>query len=372
MDDDKQIMDPVAQTKQYFLSDDLLAGEPKVSQYSLAGEFARARKNRNTLVYVLVLVYILTLGFGAFILINNENIKNNKLNVNISDFKQLNLTELLNTKKKADQKISDLQKELENLQEELKRETARVKQSSLTESQILSLKNLSAEEQKKRIAELQKIQTEQINKLTDNYNQKIKQKEAELAEYQKKATTETEKLTRAVKQNQDLLSQYQNAAEFRLQKQQQEYEAKLAQLKSIQQAEIEALKNEHSRYAQALTSRINQLQKANNDNLELIKNIQGSLSNYQYAMNSLAAEKRENGYVIDPRDRNRIMVFIYTIYPVKKGDIAFIFKEEPNSPIAKIQLTPEGDQITARIIEAYSDVKIKPFDKILLVLEGKQ
>jgi hypothetical protein len=367
MDDDKQII----QTKQYFLSDDLLAGEPKVSQYSLAGEFTRARKNHNALVYILVLVYILTLGIGALLLINNENTRNNKLNVNISDFKQLNLTELLDTKKQADQKITDLQQELANLQLELQNETAKIKQSSLTEGEILRLKNLSADEQKKAIAELQKKQTDQLNQLTVEYNQKIKLKEAELAESQNKATTENEKLNQAVKQNQDLLSQYQNASEFRLQKQQQEYEAKLAQLRTDQQAEIDALKSEQNRYIEALNSRINQLQKADNDNSELIKNMKGNLSNYQYAVNALAAEKRENGYVIDPRDRNRMIVFIYTIYPVKKGDVAFIFREEPNSPIAKIQLTPEGDKITAKIIEGNSSIKIKPFDKILLVLEGK-
>lgn len=372
MDDDKEITgDPIAQTKQYFLSDDLLVGDPKVNQYSLAGEFARSRKNRNALVYILVLVYIATLGIGAFVLINNENSKNNKLNVNISDFKQLNLTELLDTKKQADQKISDLQKELENLQLELQNETTKVNQNSLTESQILRLKNLSPEEQKKAIAELKKNQTAKITQLTDEYNQKIKLKEKELAEYQKTAATENEQLTQAVKQNQDILSQYQNTAEFRLQKQKEEYEAQLGKLRSNHQEEMAALKNDNNRYVDALNTRINQLQKAINGNTDTLNNIRAYLSNYQYAMTFLASEKRENGYVVDPRERSRIIVYIYNIYPVKKGDIAFVFRDEPNSPIAKIQLTPEGDKITAKIVELNSGVKLKPFDKILLILEGK-
>ncbi|HEX3046545.1 MAG TPA: hypothetical protein VHY08_17440 [Bacillota bacterium] len=371
MVDDRQIRDPLAQTKQFFLSDDLLAGEPKINQYSLAGEFSRTRRNRLALVYGLVLVYILTLGIGAFLLINNENIKNNKLNVNISDFKQSNLTELLDTKKQDDQKISDLQKELDNLKQELQKETAKINQNSLTDSQILRLKSLSAEEQKKAIAELTKTQAAKVAQLTDEYNSKIKLKEQELANYQKKADVENKKLNQTVKLNQEQLSQYQDAAALSLQKQKQDYEIQLAKLRADHQAEIETLKSENDRNVETLMSQISQLQKAGSDNAGIISNLRAYLSSYRYALTSLAAETHENGFVIDARDRNRIIVFIYNLYTVKKGDIAHIYRDEPNTPMAKIQLTPEGDMVTAKIIDN-PGVKIKPFDRILLDRRGNK
>ncbi len=102
-----------------------------------------------------------------------------------------------------------------------------------------------------------------------------------------------------------------------------------------------------------------------------IKEKNDYIESYEYALKYLAMTGRETGYVIDPRNTKRMLVFIDQIYSVKKGDIAYIFKNDA-VPVAKVRLDPAGGQTFAAVVETLKPVKIEPFDKILLKLEVAQ
>ncbi len=87
---------------------------------------------------------------------------------------------------------------------------------------------------------------------------------------------------------------------------------------------------------------------------------------YNHALSSLINSSRENGYIIDPRDASRIVVFVAPIYTVKDGESAFVFRKD-DEPIGTIRLSVTPAGITGSLVSlAKSTVPMKPFDKILL------
>ncbi len=92
------------------------------------------------------------------------------------------------------------------------------------------------------------------------------------------------------------------------------------------------------------------------------------LGSFDYAMNYLSMTRRESGFVIDSRNPSRMLIFIDQVYSLKKGDMAYVFKND-DAPVAKIELSPENGRVVAKVKEVLRPVKIEPFDKILLKLE---
>ncbi len=444
MENDKQITGMnVDQVKNVFLSEDLLVKYIKPEIYSLPEEFAKSKKNRNFLVYGLIFLYIATIGLSAYFLTSFEDQKSKRVEVNIPEFRQFNLIELLVEKKANEEKLTELQKELTDL-----------RTNSMKEIQKLSPKN-----QQKAIAEM----NEKIKKLEDSYKQQIRAKEESLRALQKSIAGDQQRIARSLR---DAQSKYQDQNQMQgaeLVRINNEYEARIIKLKADQQAEIKRLQKEHQteidglkkenqalvddltlRYnpifskgeiAAVINGKVtnsnhptlhkydktldntnvqseqafNQLRRKIRNQKLIIDNLQkipytnsiplalnsleqlsqsiisdyetlwsglaeqvdtksNYLGGFNYAMNYLSITKRESGFVIDSRNPNRMLIFIDQVYSLKNGDTAYVFKND-DTPIAKIELSPEHERVIAKVKEVIRPVKIEPFDKILLKLE---
>lgn len=456
MENDKQINGneigysrDLERIKQAFLSDELLAKSQQAEVYSLADEYAKSKKNRNLLVYVLIFFYIAVIGTGVFLITRFEDSKSKRIEVNIAEFKQFNLMELLAEQKENQEKLVKLQQELDDLRINTKKE----------------LEKLSPREQQKALA----AANEKMKKLEDAYNQEIKTREVSIATLEKTIAAEKQQMRlnnqiiATSVQKSDTVSQIQ---EVTTEKVTAEYEAKIDKLKTDDQDEINKLKtnyqdeidklkknyqttidtlilrynpiysqgeiaaiinsklsntgnevlNKYSKiladenlfdeqdfnllhnqihnqrviidnllnipYSNSMPPVLNRLDRLSRSiasdyetlwgNLaQRIKEKNDYLSSYEYALNYLSTIHRENGYVIDARDPNRLLIFIDHIYTVKKGDTAYIFNND-EAVIAKIELNPEHDRLTAKIIATLKSDKIEPFDRILLKLEVNQ
>jgi hypothetical protein len=96
------------------------------------------------------------------------------------------------------------------------------------------------------------------------------------------------------------------------------------------------------------------------------------ISQYLYALNFYSKLNRDSGYVIDPRDRNNIVVFVQDVYRISPdGTPAIIFRGD-NEYIANVKVFPTATGYKATITEIPSTNKIQPLDKILLLLQEDQ
>lgn len=90
------------------------------------------------------------------------------------------------------------------------------------------------------------------------------------------------------------------------------------------------------------------------------------IDSYNNALNSLIQNSRENGYIIDPRDSSRMVVFIAPIYKVQEGEAAFVFRKD-DEPIGTIRLQVGPNGVTGRLVSLVKPTEpMEPFDKILL------
>lgn len=436
MENDKQITENyVEKIKSIFLSDDLLVKNAKPEVYSLTDEFAKSKENKNRLTFVLILMYVVVIGCGAYFLTTIEEIKNKRIEVNIAEFRQFNLIELLTEKKDNEEKLAQLQQELEDY---------RVKA-------MKQIRNLSPQEQQKAIAVL----NEKMKSLEESYSRQIKEKEKALATLEQSINAEKRKITASVRKSEAAIENYQNLAQTKQVENERliiQYEGTIAKLKADHRAELELIEKEKQRLTEDLIARYNpkfargeiasiinvksRVKTAKADNKydriladegilseaefhQIDKKVQSQkvlisglqevgyensvptvldkldqlldsvisdygnlwrslagqlgekkerLNSYDYALKYLAMTGRETGYVIDPRDPKRMIVFIDQIYSVKKGDVAYVFKNDA-IPIAKVVLYPEKGGVTAKVKEILKPIKIEPFDKILLKLE---
>jgi ribosomal protein L3 len=218
MENDKQITGRnLEQIKNLFLSEELLAKNARPEVYSLSDEFAKSKKNRNILVYVLIILYIATIGAGAFLLTAIEENKSKRVEVNIAEFRQFNLIELLAEKKENEEKLAKLQQELDQL-----------RTNSLKEIQKLSPRN-----QQKAIAEL----NEKMKQLEESLQRQISVKEESLKALEKSIINEQQRMIKTVQESQSQVKNYQNINQMQ--------GAELVRLNAQHQAEIERLKKEH-------------------------------------------------------------------------------------------------------------------------------
>lgn len=241
MENDKQVNDLyLDKIKNIFLSDDLLAKNAKPEVYSLPEEFSKSKKNKAVLVYGLTLLYVAVIGFSVYFLTTIEENKSKRIEVNIAEFRQFNLMELLVEKKANEEKLAQLQLELEEFR----------KQS------LEQIKKLSPREQQKAMAALD----EKMKALEEDYHRQIKEKEAALAELEKSIATEQQKITASARESEAAIKNYQDLSQMQQAENQRlkiEYEGKIAKLNADYRAEIELLKQENQKLIEELTLRYN-------------------------------------------------------------------------------------------------------------------
>ncbi len=93
------------------------------------------------------------------------------------------------------------------------------------------------------------------------------------------------------------------------------------------------------------------------------------ISNFQFALESLVQSSRENGYILDPRDGENIIVFMDTIHKVRENDIGYVFRED-DEVIGTVRFFFVSGRLRARLIELMEEENpIQPFDKILIQVQ---
>ena len=409
--------------KQTFLNDDLLTKKPKPKVYSLNDEFAKSKRNKSFLVYGIILFYALIIGFGVYLLTSLEDQKNKRVEVNIAEFKQFNLNELLEKKKEDERKLAQLQKEL-----------AKVKADSLEQ-----IRKLTPEEQRKAMAEL----NQKLQRLEEEYKSEVKQNKKTLKQLKKSVAKEQKRSEKKVREVEKLAEDYQKLTEKKnedLHEITERYDKKVAKLQAEFNEDLENLvarynptfsrgkiaavldsnfevshKGSWNKYIKTLmkygiinqqqldglrqkiqsqTVIIESLQEIGfinsiplalkkleqvsssiiNDYEAVCKKLMGLIDqknkktdSMEYALNYLARNNGANGLVLDIRQSAQLIIYLNGNASVASGDLAQIFKNNADSvPIAEIQLFPENGLITAKIKKRFGSAKIEPYDKVLL------
>jgi hypothetical protein len=94
------------------------------------------------------------------------------------------------------------------------------------------------------------------------------------------------------------------------------------------------------------------------------------IERFRYALSAYSQQHREDGFILDPRDSTNILAYVDSLYPVKPGDIALVFRGD-DEYIGKVRLFPDHEMVRAETVELSNS--IQPLDKLLInYLENPQ
>ncbi|MEW5815438.1 MAG: hypothetical protein AB1798_08615 [Spirochaetota bacterium] len=473
MDNDNEVKDLVERSKSVFLRE---IGEryAKRDFYRLDQEFAKTRKNRSPVVWLSVLIFVSTLAAAAIVLTMYIQGESQKVPIDIADFADVNLKDVLDKARKYENDMKIAQRELQDLNDTMNQEIADITQKADQQIEILKNQNLDKAELDRQTAEIRAKQKNEIEAVRVKYKSLVEKKRQAIAEIQTAMDAYDAKIVAQAKQQEEILNNQQKRFDIQMQDTVNYYETKVKDLENQRKQEVAELKAYHENLTTQLkknqvdeinrlnekhadeTARLilkynpvyssgamadilgkdvprgtldsvalkdyrNVLQQENildaqgfgrirsslSDISVLLKNLKTipftnsvpavldklestetavikeyenlwsrtadllnsrnmAINQYLYALDSLLANSRENGYILDPRDTRNIVVYIYKLHDVKDGDFGYVFRED-NEPIGTIKFSVSSGVIKASLAELTSAEKpVKPFDKILI------
>ncbi|MFW6253252.1 MAG: hypothetical protein ACOC4F_04905, partial [bacterium] len=94
------------------------------------------------------------------------------------------------------------------------------------------------------------------------------------------------------------------------------------------------------------------------------------LAQFEHAFGELIQEDREDGYIVDPRNPDRIQLYLDPSRDIESGVEAFVFRE-PEGLIGMVELFETDRGFRARLLSVTDDRSVRPFDRVLLDIAGQ-
>ena len=422
MVNENKVRDIVERSKKTFLKGELVNVDDKTIVYNLGDEFAKTKKNKNLRVYIYSSIFIIALIVVALLITAYIQYQGRSLTVNIGDFEDVKLTELLDTVKKNENKMDNIKRQQSDLKIQMQNEIQAIHDKYSQKKQELYKQNYSSKKQAQLLNGLKVSEDQEINAVQMKYRNQLSTKQAELNQAQSDIDKYDKKLQQTMDKAEEMVNNFKRlhilkmdelrkeltlkynpffesvqlqkilAIKNDLEKNKtlflQKYDPDLGDKKILYQTDFNSLRENINNYFLLLNrmqeipyensvaptlKQMDYLSKAIINNYESLWSKLNKrslmLNSYQYALNYLAKDQTENGYIIDAHDTKNINVFINSIVKIKNGTIGLVFRTEDNY-IGKIKLNWQGQDLKAEVVELQNDKQLLPFDKILLQLEG--
>lgn len=430
MENDNEIKEIVKKSKSDFLVDTLLPKLEKTKNFSMEAELKKTKSNKDKILYISVIGYVLlfiavTISISLYI-----NYQNRNTSIDIKDFKALDYSEVLDNAKKvieehelAIEKLEDIEldkeselnalhlltdKQVEYVENNLRastkeKEIKKILSNEAAEEEVIRAKyDSKIVEQKNEISRLER----KVNDLGENLREALKKPEN--MGYEEIYQIRLDKVKERYRERLEILQKQhaQEIADITL-----KYNPYFSEQKNIDALNYEISQTERAGLSLVSPSLINSargfspeeqngiqkeirmfynimdrmlqvpyinsvapaLDKLDTLSRSIILDMSSKLKKQQtlinafnYGLNSASRVEHENGYVLDPRDPDNTLVYIYETYRINDGDEAYVFRGDDEFQ-GMIRLMIDGDRNSAKIIQG--EDKIKAFDKLLIKLK---
>ena len=475
MDNDNQVGREVVRAKELFLTETFGSQIRPPQLYSVEEEFAKAKQNRSPLVTITVFAFVILSVVAAAVTTLLIQRSAQQVDFDISDFQDVNLSEILVVQKRNENALAVALRELADLISARDAKIEDVQNDISRRTELVRNENLSAGEQARRISALENEQTnlvaavnreydpliaakqeeidtlqsrideydtrvieeaerqeERLNnqrqlfelermKLTDYYETKIAELEAQAEKEKAELIRQKDELVALLRRNHaaelnrmfylynpvfeepaiaailernyfppetdlSMLASFRSLLESegiisrtrfqRLRGALYDFEALLSRFELVPYQnsipgtfqslrDLETLiVTEYERMWTDLASNVSEKNQAIAEQSGTIDDLADLVAGYEYAVDYLAEVSRENGYVVDARDPANILVRINTSLPPRHDNVGYVFRDVDDY-IGMIRLS-DG---TAELVElADPNRPIQPFDIFLIQL----
>lgn len=263
MDNDGKVKDIVAKSKNVFLDwSNLEVGSRDL--YDLEVEFAASKKNRNYVVIITLLLFLIAVVGTAYAVTRYIQEAGKIVPVQIRDFEDVNLKDILDVAKKYEQKLKKARGDLEILKLNMNEEIDNFNSKAERDVSIVMASGESDEMKKLRVSAIYKKRNSDSAFVKSQYREKISAKEAEISETEKEmASYDAAVLEKARKQD-EILNNQRKMAELQQQELIDSYEMRIKTLTSNYEAEKASIKRDSARLASVLKNKLDPVFKAEN------------------------------------------------------------------------------------------------------------
>lgn len=255
MGDENQVKDLSVVVKELLLQEagKLVSEKPKL--YNLEEEFAHTRANRSLRVFFIVLAFVAVAGAATFGITAYIEDQNRRITVDIKEFDDVNLKDLLNVAKKNDNDMALARTALSDMQLELSDRIGTVNVETASAVEVLATRGLSAEEREKQAAQIRAQGASKVAALRASYAPKIRAKEAEIKEIQKKIDEYDQRSLESARKQEEVLNNQQKLYDLEMTKQKNQYEARLSEARASYDRDMAAQKAAQKSVVKALNDK---------------------------------------------------------------------------------------------------------------------
>ena len=254
MDNDGKIKDLAPKTRNVFLDwKNLEIGSKDL--YDLEKEFALTRKNKNYIVMIAILLFLIAVTGTAYAVTKYIQEAGRIVPVQISDFEDVNLKDILDVAKNYEFQLKNARESLDQLKADYSEAVEKIRGKYARDISIIRESNETDQVKNRRIAAAAVTRDNDIAAADAEYNsaeemldQEIEEVEAAMASYD--ATV----LERARKQE-EILNNQKVMADLQLQDTVSSYEKRIELLESRYDIEIASLKSDNARLVRVLRDR---------------------------------------------------------------------------------------------------------------------
>lgn len=236
--------------------------------YNIETEYAKTKKHRSPFTFFLLFAVFFVVLAVAFISYKVISYQNNEIKVNLTEFDDLNLKNLLDSVSKVQNSYDSAVKSKASLEAEQNRLLKEAEEKRNNEFFVLDNLKLEGDDYKKRESEINKIYSDEINSINLEYEPKITEMNSQIEVYQKQlAEYDGSKIQSAQEQEKAINSERQ-LHQLEIQELTQNYESQISELEKV----IEKNQNENTKNIRKSVKTVQEKYQAEIDALDPIIN----------------------------------------------------------------------------------------------------
>jgi hypothetical protein len=241
MGNDKQIKNALEKTKAVFLPEIIENPEGKPVLYSLESEYAKTRKNTPFLLYLFIAGFVVLIIVISMIFISVRQRMGKNVDIDIKEFEDVKLKELIESSRKNDDQIASVRKDISLLEEDYQNKVEKINQEFERLKEGILAKEMPQSEKKAQLSAIENDKDIKLRKAGSEYTSKKKEKEKEISDIEKKLKDFGSNVMEKARQYKDILGGEGKLRSMEMNRLSAEYEKKIRDLKEEHRKEKEDL-----------------------------------------------------------------------------------------------------------------------------------
>jgi len=255
MDNEKQIKDLVTRSKNVFLRDAI----PELTEkqnYVLEDEFAKTKRNRNLFVWFSLAALVVVFLLATIILTGSIQKSAENVQVEVKDFEDVNLQDVLDRAKRLENSIRDVQLRLVKVKEEKQIALNAINNDNAQRRDIIVNQRISENERKRRLRDLDADTARQIQALDEKYDPSINELEEELAALQAEMEQYDARRLAEARAQQEILNNQKRLFDMEMERTVSQYEERLRQMQESYETELAKATENQANLVRTIEARV--------------------------------------------------------------------------------------------------------------------